>query len=242
MERVSSGRDAANYANSSLALGGHFCSIRFKMRTALFLPSIFLELWFAAVFAFAVIEGHASAFPGEFQPLFNGRDLDGWIVRQTDDRDWKVNRGFSGNGLGEPALAEAICELNPACVVLDFGGNPSASQYAAALPVFADVLRAKWRPLPILVTTPFYLPAVETSEEVARSQTEKRRSTREFVDRRRAAGDNQIWFGDGLKMLKNQDQAVGLVDGVHCNSLGFFFNAQGLEPFISRALSRAEAN
>jgi len=40
---------------------------------------------------------------------------------------------------------------------------------------------------------------------------------------------------DGLKML-NPQQTAGLVDGVHPNSLGFYFNAQGLEPFLRRAL------
>jgi len=43
-----------------------------------------------------------------------------------------VNLGFSGNGLGEPALAEAIGELDPSCIVLDFWANPSAEHYAAA--------------------------------------------------------------------------------------------------------------
>jgi hypothetical protein len=40
---------------------------------------------------------------------------------------------------------------------------------------------------------------------------------------------------DGLKML-NKDQTEGLVDGVHCNSLGFYFNANGLEPYLRAAL------
>ena len=43
-------------------------------------------------------------------------------------------------------------------------------------------------------------------------------------------------FVDGLKML-SPEQAEGLVDGVHCNSLGFYFNANGLEPFLRKALA-----
>ena len=72
-----------------------------------------------------------------------------------------------------------INEIEASCVVLDFWGNPSAEQYAAALT-----------------------------------------------------------FVDGLKML-NPGQTEGLVDGVHCNSLGFFFNAHGLEPFLRKALREA---
>jgi hypothetical protein len=146
-----------------------------------------------------------------------------------------VNLGFSGNGLGEPALAEAICELDPSCIVLDFWGNPTADKYAAALPVFVDILRQKWPRLPIMVTSPFYFPAEESGGDVARSQSSKRRTTQEFVEKRRNNGDRRIWFVDGLKLL-NREQTAGLVDGVHCNSLGFYFNAVGLEPFLRKAL------
>ena len=146
-----------------------------------------------------------------------------------------VNLGFSGNGLGEPALADAIRELDASCIVLDFWGNPSAEQYAAALPVFVDRLREKRPEVPILVTSPFYFPSEEANAAVARSQATKRRFAHDFVESRRKKGDHKIIFVDGLKML-NRDQTSGLVDGVHCNSLGFYFNAQGLEPFLKKAL------
>src|SRR5262249_1994849 len=146
-----------------------------------------------------------------------------------------VNLGFSGNGLGEPPLAEAICELDPSCIVLDFWGNPSADQYAAALPVFVDILRKKFPKLPMLVTSPFYFPAEEIGGDVAHQAAAKRASAKDFVEKRRKDGDHRIWFVDGLKML-NRSQTAGLVDGVHCNSLGFYFNAVGLEPFLRKAL------
>jgi hypothetical protein len=146
-----------------------------------------------------------------------------------------VNLGFSGNGMGEPTLAEAICELDPSCIVLDFWGNPSAEQYAAALPGFVDILRKRWPRLSILVTSPFYFPAEATGGEAAREAAAKRRTAREFVAQRRKQGDQWIVFVDGLKML-DKTQTAGLVDGVHCNSLGFYFNAQGLEPFLRKVL------
>jgi hypothetical protein len=156
------------------------------------------------------------------------------LLERRLDADF-VNLGFSGNGLGDPAVAEAICELDPSGVVLDFWANPSASQYAAALPAFVDILRAKWPRLPILVVSPFYFPAEDGSADVAREQSAKRITADEFVRQRGSAGDRWIMFVDGLKML-SRDQADGLVDGVHCNSLGFYFNAHGLEPFLRKAL------
>jgi hypothetical protein len=146
-----------------------------------------------------------------------------------------VNLGFSGSGMGEPALAEAIRELDASCIVLDFWANPSAEQYAAALPVFVDLLRQKRPEVPILVTSPFYFASEEADAAVARSQATKRKFAQDFVEARREKGDGKIMFVDGLKML-DHEQTDGLVDGVHPNSLGFYFNAQGLEPFLRKAL------
>ncbi len=156
------------------------------------------------------------------------------ILERRLDADF-VNLGFSGNGLGEPALAEAICELQPSCIVLDFWGNPSAEQYAAALPPFVDILRRQFPQVPILVTSPFFFPAEATSAEIAHEQGAKRDAARLFVQQRRRAGDRRILFVDGFKML-SKSQSLGLVDGVHCNSLGFYFNAAGLEPPLRKAL------
>src|SRR5262249_36138517 len=110
-----------------------------------------------------------------------------------------------------------------------------AEQYASALPVFVDILRQKLPRVPILVLGPFYFPAEETSATTAQQVSDKRRTSRELVEKRRKAGDRWIRFVDGLKMLNSQ-QTAGLVDGVHPNSLGFYFNAQGLEPFLRKAL------
>jgi hypothetical protein len=89
--------------------------------------------------------------------------------------------------------------------------------------------------MPILVTSPFYFPAEQSGGDVAREQSAKRLTAREFVEKQRKGGDRRIWYVDGLKML-NREQTAGLVDGVHCNSLGFYFNALGLEPFLRKAL------
>jgi lysophospholipase L1-like esterase len=148
-----------------------------------------------------------------------------------------VNLGFSGNGLGDPAIARAIAELDPACVVLDFWANPSAQQYAGAMPEFVQILRQKFPRVPLLLVSPFYFPAEATDAGVAREQAEKRRFARDFTKARRAAGDRHFIFVDGLKML-NPSQTCGLVDGVHANSLGFHFMAQGLEPYLKKALHR----
>ena len=156
------------------------------------------------------------------------------ILERRLDADF-VNLGFSGSGLGEPALAQAIAELDPSCIVLDYWGNPSADQYAATLPAFVDILRAKHPSVPILIVGPFYFPMEAAIVGAAKAQHAKRATARAFVAARRKQGDRRIVFVDGLRML-DPSQSEGLVDGIHCNSLGFYFNANGLEPFLRKAL------
>ncbi len=146
-----------------------------------------------------------------------------------------VNLGFSGNGMGEPALAEAIAEIDASAYVLDFWGNPSPEVYEAALPPFVDILRKKHPATPILVLSPFYFPGESLGGGLSLAQQKKRATARAFVEERRKAGDAAISFVDGLEML-SREQAAGLVDGVHANTLGFWFNAKGLEPHLRRAL------
>jgi len=146
-----------------------------------------------------------------------------------------VNLGFSGNGMGEPALAEAIAEIDASAYVLDFWGNPSPEVYEAALPPFVEILRKKHPETPILVTSPFYVPGEALGGALAEAQKRKRLIARAFVEQRQKAGDAAIRFVDGLEML-SREQTVGLVDGVHANTLGFWFNAKGLEPHLRRAL------
>ena len=145
-----------------------------------------------------------------------------------------VNLGMSGNGLGEPALAHAIAEIDSEAVVLDYWGNPSVEVYRETMPVFVDIIRQKRPDVPIIVIGPLYLcyerlagPGTITDPE------HKRRISQAFVEGRRAAGDMNIHYVDGREMI-SADQPEAYVDGVHPNSLGFYFCAQGLRPHLER--------
>jgi hypothetical protein len=149
-----------------------------------------------------------------------------------------VNLGFSGNGLGEPAVAQAVAEIDASAFVLDYWGNPSPQVYRDTLPGFVDTLRAKHPKTPILVISPYWFPAEATSPSTRAVQDEKRAIAREFVEARAKGGDGNISFVDGLEML-SREHADGLVDGVHANSLGFYFCAKGLEPHLRKVLGLA---
>jgi hypothetical protein len=146
-----------------------------------------------------------------------------------------INLGFSGSGLGEIQIAEAMLELNPSCIVLDFWANPSFAVFQQKLPPFVAKLREKFSRVPILVVSPFYFSSEAADPKVAAEQSSKREFCAQFVRQARRSGDARIFFVDGLAML-NAQQADGLVDGVHPNSLGFYHCANGLEAPLRRAL------
>jgi lysophospholipase L1-like esterase len=145
-----------------------------------------------------------------------------------------INLGFSGNGLGEPALATAISEIDAACFVLDYWGNPTPEVFRNTLQNFVETLRKKYPKTPVIITGPYYISG-ETPNQKEGALEEKRTIAREFVRLQRKTGDRFITFVDGLEML-SREQAEGLVDGGHCNSLGFYFCAKGLEPHLRNVL------
>ncbi|HEY1111556.1 MAG TPA: SGNH/GDSL hydrolase family protein [Opitutaceae bacterium] len=173
----------------------------------------------------SITQGIAASNPG----LIYQAQLARWL-----DADF-VNLGFSGNGFGEPALAHAVAEVDAACIVVDYWANPPAQLYRDTLPGFIDILRARHPTTPIIVTGPYYNPSEDVPGDAGQRQIEKRAFAREFVEKRRVAGDKYIVHVDGLEML-SREQADGLVDARHANSLGFYYCARGLEPYLRTAL------
>ncbi len=143
-----------------------------------------------------------------------------------------INLGFSGNGKGEPELADTILEIDSSCIVVDHWANTGAD-YEKNLPEFAGRLRKGNSTVPIVVVGPFYLCSTEHGGGVTPQQ---RKWASDYVSKMRRAGDKNIHYVDGLKMLSKKE-SFGLVDGVHCNSLGFYFCAKGLAPYLKRILA-----
>jgi hypothetical protein len=136
-----------------------------------------------------------------------------------------VNLGFSGNGLGEPELAEAVGSIDAACFVLDFAqNNRTVENLAKAYGPFLAKIRSKRTDVPILAITPIY----RASEATGDSENAKMREhIRQVVSRAIADGDRHLQIVEGTDLL-GPAQADGLVDGTHPNDLGFQGMASGL--------------
>jgi hypothetical protein len=143
-----------------------------------------------------------------------------------------VNLGFSGNGHGEPELARAINEIDCSCIVVDHWAN-MGHNYGENLPVFVGELRKAHKDVPIIIVGPFYFCRDDLDDSL---HVEQRKAGEDFVKKMTREGDRNIHFFDGRKMI-SRETSFGLVDGVHCNSLGFYLAANGLAPVLKRVLS-----
>jgi hypothetical protein len=148
-----------------------------------------------------------------------------------------INLGFSGNGRGEPEVAKIIATLPPPPLfIMDFEANcGDIAQMRERLPLFLEILRRRWPRTKFLVLTrnryarELYDPA-DRAARLARAALQ-----RQVVNRRRRAGDRNIFFMNGERLLGSDFEECA-VDGVHPTDLGFWRMAEGLEQPIRKLL------
>ena len=149
------------------------------------------------------------------------------------------NFGFSGSGKGEPAAAEILAGIeNPRCFILDYEANAHNEGIRATLEKFLDILRSKHPQVPITViskaphgATMLSFGADDNCTEVSEDCRLSQEFQREVVAKRRAAGDENIYFVNGLKLL-GIDWGECMMDGCHFNDLGFYRFAENLNRYI----------
>ncbi|OQX59314.1 MAG: hypothetical protein B5M52_03645 [Helicobacteraceae bacterium 4484_230] len=163
----------------------------------------------------SITQGASASNPGLSYPA---------IISRRTGIDF-INFGFSANGLGDIDIAKLIGTIDSSLIVLDYWANPTSGQYKKSLPDFVGAIRKKKQNIPILVISPFY------SAGLQKQRREKREIAFDFVAKRKRSGDSHIYVLDGENMLSRENSS-GLVDGIHLNSLGFWFGANALEAKI----------
>lgn len=147
-----------------------------------------------------------------------------------------VNLGFSGNGRGEPELADAVAEIDACCYVMDWCQNcPTLEELEERYEPFLATIRASHPQTPIVCITAIF----STNEVLSPTSAEKwagmREIIRDAVAARRAGGDENVHLVEGCDLL-GPDDRDGLVDMTHPNDIGFLSMADGLEPTLRNAL------
>jgi hypothetical protein len=143
-----------------------------------------------------------------------------------------INLGFSGSGRGEPEVARTIATIpNPGGFVLDYEANAAGGQLEATLDEFIKILREAHPDVPILVVSRIHWARDLISPTQAEDRERKRDFQRDLVERRRAGGDENLYFLDGGTLLP-EDFEECTVDGAHPTDLGFWHIARRLEPVL----------
>jgi len=148
-----------------------------------------------------------------------------------------INLGFSGNGKGEPEVAEIISEINdPACLMVDYEGNcVSTELFRKTLPEFIRIYREVHPTTPILVISRIRYAREDINPRLYEMRTERKEFEQALVNELREQGDLNIYFFDGSKSL-GEDYFECTVDGSHPTDLGFLRMANAFEPVLKTLL------
>ncbi len=143
----------------------------------------------------------------------------------------QINLGFSGNGRGEPLMAEYIASLSMSAFVLDYDHNaPTPEHLAQTHEPFYWIIREAQPELPILlVSRPDY-------DKFPEDSAIRRDIIRQTYEKALAAGDANVYFIDGETLFGESDRDLCTVDGTHPTDLGFLRMADHLEPVLRKAL------
>jgi hypothetical protein len=147
-----------------------------------------------------------------------------------------INLGFSGNGQGDPEVAEVMATMpRVSGFILDYEANVDLERLKATLPEFIRTLRGRHRRAPILVTSRTPYASDFAPRDGRQSPAPMRDFQRRTVARLRLSGDRHIHFLSGAELFgTHADECT--VDGAHPTDLGFFRMAERLEPVLRRLL------
>ena len=158
------------------------------------------------------------------------------VVSRMCDTDF-INLGFSGNGRGEPIMADYLADLDPSIYVLDYDGNVrSVEELIASHMPMCRKIRAKHPTTPIILIT---IEALERSAEKMQMH-EKREVIYNNYLTLKAEGDENIYFIDGRTLLGDEDVEAGFADLLHPNDLGYYRIAKSLKPLLLEILQKTK--
>ena len=156
----------------------------------------------------SITQGGCASRPGNAYPA---------LIAQMDRIDF-INLGFSGNALGETAMAEYIAGLPMSAFVLDYDHNaPDVEHLERTHAAFYAAVRRAQPQLPILLVS---RPDFDCSEDAA----ERRRIIYETYRQAQQKGE-PVRFVDGGTLWDALSRGASTVDGCHPNDLGFYLMA-----------------
>ena len=128
-----------------------------------------------------------------------------------------INLGFSGNGRGEPAMAEYLGKIPCSLFVMDYDHNaPNVEHLKKTHFAFYETFRKLQPDTPILMIS---MPDYDRIPEQAK---EREAIIRKNYRKARAMGDKNVHFIAGKTLFGKEDRVICTVDNVHPNDFGFY--------------------
>jgi lysophospholipase L1-like esterase len=145
-----------------------------------------------------------------------------------------INLGFSGNGRMEKEVGQFLIELDPAVYVLDCLPNITAPQVTERTEPLVRQLRAAHPNVPIVLVEDRSYSSSWIRPSQAKRNHDSRVALKAAYQRLLDAGTTRLEYVDGETLLAaDRDDTT---DGSHPSDLGFFHQADALEPALRRAL------
>lgn len=148
-----------------------------------------------------------------------GNSFINMISRETNYNIY--NFGFSGNGLGEKSVIDAICKIKDVDMfIIDYDANSGSTRslFTTLEPIVKKV-RETYSDIPILIISrlPYVL---EEYFPYIREKMAKRRTFQENFVREHREKDKNLYYLDGESLL-GKDYHDYHADDIHLNDLGF---------------------
>lgn len=172
----------------------------------------------------SITHGACASRPGMPHPAILGRRLNKPVI----------NLGFSGNGKMEREVGQLLCELDAAVYVIDCLPNMQGPEVAErTLPLVMQLREARPTTPIVLVEDRTYsnaafIPAKQQRHAAARAALKA--SYDQLVD----AGTTGLYYIEGEGLLG--DDFDDTTDGSHPSDLGFYRQANAMEPVLREVL------
>lgn len=148
-----------------------------------------------------------------------------------------VNLGFSGNGKGEPEMAEYIANMNMSAFVMDYNFNAPTEEHLRATHYnFYKIVRDANPNLPIIFlshSTGFYITSAFDEWGTFEGRC---KIIEETYERAKVEGDENVYFVDGKEIVMCEEGDACTVDRIHPNDLGFYRIAMHIEEELKKFL------
>ena len=176
----------------------------------------------------SIVHGVGASRPGFTYPSIISREL---------NIDYR-NIGFSGNALGETAIAEWLATLPMSVFVCDYDHNAPNTEYLANTHYkFYETFRKINPDVPyIMISDPDYWPRFRAWE----SLLEHRDVIMSSYLKARALGDKNVYFIDGISFNVAPHQYEMTLDSVHPNDSGYIRMADSIASVIRHILEKRE--